>query len=130
MSGKTILITGATAGIGRSTALSLASQGCRVFATGRNEKLLAELAKESGGKIETVRLDVNDLNSIRSAADQVHTKTQGYGVDVLINNAGYGQFGPLLAKLLGYPPGQRLVVRQPHDETPLAAHQPRHARAP
>ncbi|MEW6777201.1 MAG: SDR family oxidoreductase [Bdellovibrionota bacterium] len=96
INGKTILITGATAGIGRSTALSLAGRGCRVFATGRNEKQLAELAKESGGKIETVRLDVNDLGSIKAAADQVHTKTQGHGVDVLINNAGYGQFGPLL----------------------------------
>src|SRR6185295_6254639 len=91
-----ILITGATGGIGRATALALAQRGCRVFATGRNEQLLAEVAKESGGKLETVTLDVNKLESIRAAADQVHAKTGGRGIDVLINNAGYGQFGPIL----------------------------------
>jgi short-subunit dehydrogenase len=93
---RTILITGATAGIGRASALSLAERGCRVFASGRNEALLGELSKESGDQIETVRLDVDDPSSIAAAADRVHSATEGRGIDVLVNNAGYGQFGPML----------------------------------
>ncbi|MCB9595028.1 MAG: SDR family oxidoreductase [Sandaracinaceae bacterium] len=89
---QTILITGATSGIGRDTALYLASRGHRVIGTGRNERALAEL-RDAG--VHALRMDVTDDASIASAAAQVDAITDGYGLDVLVNNAGYGLFGPL-----------------------------------
>jgi NADP-dependent 3-hydroxy acid dehydrogenase YdfG len=61
--GKTVLITGASSGIGRSLAVALAAQGARVGATARRADKLAELAAEvrsNGGTIETASLDVTD----------------------------------------------------------------------
>jgi short-subunit dehydrogenase len=92
-----VLITGATAGIGRHAALHLAGQGHRVIATGRNPRLLDELKAEAGGlRLDVVRLDVSDAGSVSAAAAEVNALTQGHGVDVLVNNAGYG-LGALLA---------------------------------
>lgn len=93
---KNILITGATAGIGRHAALHLARRGHRVFATGRKQEALASLAAESQGlPLETLRLDVCDPASIEEARAEVARRTNGHGVDVLINNAGYGLAAPL-----------------------------------
>lgn len=89
---RTILITGATSGIGRHTALHLHERGHRVFATGRNEAALAEL-RDRG--LEAFRLDVTDPESIAAAKRRVCRLTEGRGVEVLVNNAGYGLFGPL-----------------------------------
>ncbi len=95
---RVILITGATAGIGRATALHLARLGHHVIATGRNEKALAEvreeLAKDAPGILETLRLDVTDAASIADAVAFVDAQTDGHGLDVLVNNAGYGTAGP------------------------------------
>jgi short-subunit dehydrogenase len=92
----TILITGATAGIGRHAALHLARQGHRVFATGRREAALASLEKEAKGlKLETLKLDVTDAASIEAARVEIAARTKGYGVDVLVNNAGYALVGPV-----------------------------------
>ncbi len=93
---QAILITGATSGIGRAAALRFAQLGHRVFATGRNEAALATLAAQGGEHLETVRLDVTDAASIGAAVARVDDLTAGAGIDVLVNNAGYGQFGPLL----------------------------------
>jgi short-subunit dehydrogenase len=92
---QTILITGATSGIGRHAALYLARKGHRVLATGRNEKALAELRAEGEGTgLDTLRLDVTSADSIAAARAEVDRKTDGRGVDVLVNNAGYGVAGP------------------------------------
>ncbi len=92
-----VLVTGATAGIGRATALGLARRGHRVFATGRSATALASLAAEAAGTpLETLPLDVTDPTSVAAAAAEVDRRTGGHGVDVLINNAGYGQMGPVL----------------------------------
>jgi short-subunit dehydrogenase len=99
MSKQTVLITGATAGIGRYVALYLAERGHRVIATGRREQALAGLereAQERGFAVEVVSLDVNDAASIASARVEVERLTDGQGVDVLINNAGYGLAAPVL----------------------------------
>ena len=96
---KTILVTGATAGIGRFVALDLASRGHSVFATGRNASALASLASEAeaaGHALRTLELDVTSAESIRGAVAAVRAQTGGHGVDVIVNNAGYGQGGPLL----------------------------------
>jgi len=89
------LITGATAGIGRHAALYLAARGFRVIATGRNQDALAELSVEAGGDLSTLRLDVTDQASIDSAVEVVDRITGGHGIDVLINNAGYGDIAPM-----------------------------------
>lgn len=90
----TILITGATAGIGRHAALDLARAGHRVFATGRRVAALEKL-REDEPRIETLVLDVTDAKSIAAASYEIDRITDGYGVDVLVNNAGYGLVGPL-----------------------------------
>ncbi|MSP61288.1 MAG: SDR family oxidoreductase [Myxococcales bacterium] len=93
---QTILITGATAGIGRHLALHLARAGHHVIATGRNTALLTALqAEAAGARLDMVRLDVTDGASITSAALEVDRLTSERGVDVLINNAGYGLAGAL-----------------------------------
>jgi short-subunit dehydrogenase len=95
---KTILITGATAGIGRTTALHLAKRGHRVIASGRKSDLLASLreeAKKDGATIDTVLLDVTRAESIAQAVAEIERMTGGRGVDVLVNNAGYGLVGPM-----------------------------------
>ena len=111
MTTHTILITGATAGIGRFAALHLARKGHRVFASGRNEAALAKLRADAaslpgarGGAqdgaqgsaaLETVRLDVTDPASISAAAEEILRRTDGRGIDALVNNAGWGLAGPL-----------------------------------
>jgi short-subunit dehydrogenase len=94
---KIVLITGATAGIGRTTALYLARLGHHVIASGRNEAELTKLATEGlaqGIKLDVISLDVTSSASIAAAVDAVGKLTGGRGPDVLVNNAGFGVFGP------------------------------------
>jgi short-subunit dehydrogenase len=92
----TILITGATAGIGRTTALALAKAGHRVFAAGRRKAQLDSLEKEAAGlKLEGIVMDVTKAESIAEAKKTIDERTGGYGLDALVNNAGFGMLGPL-----------------------------------
>ena len=92
---KIVLITGATAGIGRITALYLAKQGHHVIATGRKVAELDKLKAEAGAsKLDTLALDVTSAESIAAAARAVDALTAGKGLDVLVNNAGFGVLGP------------------------------------
>jgi NAD(P)-dependent dehydrogenase (short-subunit alcohol dehydrogenase family) len=92
---RTVLITGATSGIGRVTALHLAARGFRVLASGRREEALASLANESKGAIDGVPMDVTRPASVAAARDEIERRTDGHGLDALVNNAGYGQGGPI-----------------------------------
>lgn len=92
---RNILITGATSGIGRAAALHFARAGHRVFATGRNRRALDELGAEGAGDLSAHAVDVTDAASIAALRDEVFERTGGYGIDVLINNAGYGLAAPL-----------------------------------
>lgn len=92
---KIVLITGATAGIGRMTALHLAKEGHHVIATGRKAAELTKLATEAEGlRLDTLRLDVTSPASIADAVAAVDLLTDGKGIDVLVNNAGFGILGP------------------------------------
>jgi len=90
---KTILITGASSGIGRATAVRLAEGGHTVFAAARRVDRLAELARETSGNVIPVELDVCDPSSVRKAVETVAELAPG-GLDVLVNNAGYALTGP------------------------------------
>src|SRR5258708_3531058 len=87
---QTVLITGSSSGIGQAAAQVLAAQGWNVAATARDPASLAHL---TGANILTLPLDVTDEASIAAA---VASATARFGtIDVLVNNAGYGLFGPL-----------------------------------
>src|SRR5258708_6885177 len=92
--GRWALITGASAGIGVALARELARHGARLILTARREDRLDALAAELAGKGAEVRIIPADLND-PSAPQQIYDATEGAGlaVDILINNAGLGQFG-------------------------------------
>lgn len=81
------LITGASSGIGRATALKIAERGGTVIAVARREERLASLIEELGGAPHSyVVCDVGDLDQVRAMAKTAGERTQK--LDVLINNAG------------------------------------------
>lgn len=91
-------VTGASRGIGRATALALAGAGYRVIALARSESelhTLAEKAPVDGPGIVPVVLNIADESSRLAAISAVMDATDGYGIDVMVNNAGYGQIGPM-----------------------------------
>ncbi|MBX9349843.1 SDR family oxidoreductase [Chromobacterium piscinae] len=88
-SARTILITGCSSGIGYHTAKWFREKGWRVFASCRKQGDVERLRAEG---FESLRLDVDDAGSIRSALDEVLARTGGT-LDALFNNAGFGQPG-------------------------------------
>ncbi|MFQ3293223.1 MAG: NAD(P)-dependent dehydrogenase (short-subunit alcohol dehydrogenase family) [Natrialbaceae archaeon] len=87
---ETVLITGCSSGIGRTTALAFRQNDWTVYATARDESDLEKLA-EAGCK--TAELDVTDDDSVERVVDRI-IEEQG-GIDCLVNNAGYAQMGPI-----------------------------------
>lgn len=87
---KVILITGASSGIGFDAARALARQGYKVYAAARRLERMEPL-REDG--VVPVRMDVTDEASMRAGVDAV--LEQEGRIDVLVNNAGYGYFGPV-----------------------------------
>lgn len=88
---KTIFITGASSGIGKATAIYFQQQGWNVIATMRSPEKDTELSKLENVHLE--KLDVLDLSSIEQAIKNGIAK---FGkIDALVNNAGYGAYGPL-----------------------------------
>ena len=91
---KVALVTGSSSGIGYETSLALARDGYHTFAsmrdTNKGEKL-KEIAKNENLSIEVIELDVDKDESILSAIKKIVMDSGR--IDVLVNNAGYGQFG-------------------------------------
>ena len=85
-----VLITGCSSGIGRATAASLHDAGLRVYATARRVDALVGLASRG---ITTLALDVTDEQSMAQAVAAVEADAGSVGT--LINNAGYGLYGPV-----------------------------------
>jgi NAD(P)-dependent dehydrogenase (short-subunit alcohol dehydrogenase family) len=89
--GKTILITGASSGIGKATAIHFQQHGWNVIATMRSPEKESELSALENIQLE--KLDVLDLASIDQA---IENGVSRFGkIDALLNNAGYGAYGPL-----------------------------------
>jgi NAD(P)-dependent dehydrogenase (short-subunit alcohol dehydrogenase family) len=88
---KIIFITGASRGFGKLWAEAFLKRGDKVAATARNLSALNDLVAQYGDKILPVQLDVTDRESVNKAVDQVARHFGG--IDILINNAGYGLFG-------------------------------------
>jgi len=91
---KTALVTGASQGIGRATAVALAKAGARVAIAARNEAKLAEVAAEvaaAGGEAFVVPMDVARADQIKAGFEAVRTKFGG--LHILVNNAGITRDG-------------------------------------
>ena len=87
---KTVLITGCSSGIGRATARAFLEEEWRVWATAREGDDLDDLAEDG---CETAELDVTNARECERVVERV-VDTDGR-IDCLVNNAGYGRFGPL-----------------------------------
>lgn len=90
---KSVLVTGASSGIGYSTAIEFAKRGYQVFAGARRLKPMEPLAKEYG--VVIFELDVSSEESVKEAKKFITEKTGGY-LDILYNNAGQSCTFPAL----------------------------------
>lgn len=90
VAGKQVLVTGASSGVGRATALLLAAEGATVLTLARRADELAALDAEiaaAGGTSYSLRCDLTDNDAVDALTDQVLARFGG--VDVLVNNAGH-----------------------------------------
>jgi NAD(P)-dependent dehydrogenase (short-subunit alcohol dehydrogenase family) len=96
MSGRVVVVTGASAGVGRATALAFARQGASIGALARGEERLAATRREieqAGGRAETVPVDVADADAVDAAAGRIEAALGP--IDVWVNNAMVTVFAPL-----------------------------------
>jgi NAD(P)-dependent dehydrogenase (short-subunit alcohol dehydrogenase family) len=88
---KTWFITGTSRGFGREWAIAALTRGDNVAGTARDTSSMADLVRDHGDRVLAIELDVTDRDADFSAVKQAHDR---FGVlDVVVNNAGYGQFG-------------------------------------
>jgi NAD(P)-dependent dehydrogenase (short-subunit alcohol dehydrogenase family) len=96
LAGKTAIVTGGGSGIGKAIAVAFAAEGCRVAIAGRTEARLKETAAaigKSDGKCTPVVADVADEGQVAGLFKKVHAE---FGrLDLLVNNAGLTQGGPI-----------------------------------
>jgi NAD(P)-dependent dehydrogenase (short-subunit alcohol dehydrogenase family) len=92
---KSVLITGASTGIGRASALRMDAEGWRVFASVRKEEDAAGLRDAASERLVPLMLDVSDSEQIVSVAARVADAVGDHGLDGLVNNAGIAVMSPL-----------------------------------
>src|SRR5512133_3034323 len=94
---KIALVTGAGRGIGKAISLSLANAGCRVALTARTAAQLEAVGEEicrQGGEALVLTADLTRDEDLYGVAEQIHK--QWGGLDILINNAGWGKRAPVV----------------------------------
>src|SRR6202045_679448 len=92
LQGKVAVVTGGTTGIGFATAKRFVDEGAYVFITGRRQKQLDEAIKAIGSEVAGVQGDVSKLQDL----DRLYATVKAKGkIDVLVANAGTGEFAPL-----------------------------------
>src|SRR5258707_8469041 len=90
---KVWLITGSSRGLGRALAEAVLAGGHRLVATARTPAQLADLVGRYGDQVRAIALDVTDA---RAAGDAIKAAVDAFGrLDVLVNNAGYGDIGSI-----------------------------------
>jgi NAD(P)-dependent dehydrogenase (short-subunit alcohol dehydrogenase family) len=94
---KSVLITGASTGIGRASALRLDAEGWRVFAGVRREEDAESLGQAASERLLPLNLDVTDTGQIAAASERITAEVGEAGLDGLVNNAGIAVPGPLEA---------------------------------
>jgi short-subunit dehydrogenase len=92
MSGSTIMVTGASGGIGRAIALELAGAGAKVVAVARSEDALQEVADAADGAVRWVSTDLTDSDARRRLFEEVPPSE----LDAIVNNAGAAWVGSFL----------------------------------
>jgi NAD(P)-dependent dehydrogenase (short-subunit alcohol dehydrogenase family) len=92
---KTVVITGASSGIGRSAVLRMSRAGWRVLATVRKADDRERLLQESIPGVFPVEMDVANHSSIVAAAERIASEVYGFGLDGLVNVAGIGMVRPI-----------------------------------
>lgn len=92
---KTVVITGASSGIGRAAVSQMVQSGWHVFATVRKARDAEKLQSEAGLNVTPVIMDVTDRDSIIAAGRQASSQLGGRGLDGLVNVAGIGMVRPV-----------------------------------
>lgn len=90
---QSVLVTGASSGIGETCAVHLAREGFRVFAAGRRIEKLRDLEGLAQGRITALEMDITDNHSVQSAIAQI--ARSGASLYGLVNNAGVSVMGPV-----------------------------------
>src|SRR4051794_1805069 len=89
MAGRTVLVTGGSGGIGKATALGLATMGAHLAITGRDRERTEGAAREiraAGGQVDVFVADLSSQSEVRRLADEVLQRLSR--IDVLVNNVG------------------------------------------
>ena len=97
LDGKVVVITGASKGIGKATAFAFAAAGAKVVLAARTRETLERVAvelKKNGAEALAVPTDVTNVDAVKQLVQQTLDVYQH--VDILINNAGIGHFGPVV----------------------------------
>src|SRR5512136_820573 len=90
LSGKSVLVTGASAGIGKATVAALVAAGATVLATGRRQDALDALVQQHGAAVQTIAGDLTDGGFVDTLAARARD------VDILVNNAGILTYAPVM----------------------------------
>lgn len=91
-----VLITGASSGMGKSMALYLASMGCELYVVSRNKKKLDKIYKSITPKVVTLEYDLSKIDNCY----KLYEELTDVNIDILINNAGFGDCGKFTETLL------------------------------